>query len=224
MSIQKSEIKLDVNGKKANAYLAAPEKGGSGILVLHAWWGLKPFFKQVCDQLAEHGYTALAPDLYQGKIATTIDEAETYHTEFERNGSELMSDTVKAAKNYLLNLSPSKPIGVMGFSMGAAWSMIMSVDEPKVSTAVLFYGAYVPDFKRLAAKVLGHFAEVDEWEPLDGVKAMEKNLRAAGVDVTFHIYPNVHHWFMESDRPEYDPASAKLAWDRTFEFLKQNLK
>jgi len=224
MSIQKSEIKLGINGKKANAYLAAPEKGAPNILVLHAWWGLKPFFKQVCDQLAEHGYTALAPDLYQGQIAKTIEEAEAYHTEFEQNGSELMSATVKAAKNYLLNLSPGKSIGVMGFSMGAAWSMITAVDEPNVSTVVLFYGAYVPDFKQLRAKVLGHFAEVDEWEPLDGVKTVEKNLQAAGVDVTFHIYPNVHHWFMEEDRPEYDPATAKLAWSRTFEFLKQNLK
>ena len=63
MSIQKSEIKLDVNGKSVNAYLASPANGGPGILLLHAWWGLKPFFKELCDQLAEHGYVVLAPDL-----------------------------------------------------------------------------------------------------------------------------------------------------------------
>ena len=76
MSIQKTEIKLDVNGKSANAYLASPAIGGPGVLVLHAWWGLKPFFKEICDQLAERGFTALAPDLYQGRIAHTIDEAK----------------------------------------------------------------------------------------------------------------------------------------------------
>jgi carboxymethylenebutenolidase len=223
MSIQKSEIQLKVNDQTANAYLASPKDGGPGILVLHAWWGLKPFFKQVCDQLAEHGYVALAPDLYQGQVATTIPEAEAYHTEFEQNGSELMSGTVKAAKEYLSNLCAGKPIGVMGFSMGAAWSMVVAVDEPNVSAVVLFYGAYVPNFKQMTAKVLGHFAEVDEWEPLDGIKAAEKELQAAGVDVTFHIYPKVGHWFVESDRPEYDSAAASLAWDRTFEFLKKNL-
>ena len=223
MSTQKSEIQLKVNDRTANAYLASPKDGGPGILVLHAWWGLKPFFKQVCDQLAEHGFVAFAPDLYQGKIATTIDEAKTYHAEFEQNDSEFMGATVKAAQSYLSNLCAGKPNGVMGFSMGAAWSMIVAANEPNVSTVVLFYGAYAPDLSHMKAKVLGHFAEVDEWEPLDGVKAVEKEIKAAGLDVTFHIYPGVAHWFVESDRPEYDAAAASLAWDRTFEFLKKNL-
>lgn len=221
MSIQTSEIQLDVNGKKVSAYLASPSNGGPGVLVLHAWWGLKPFFKQVCDQLAEHGYTVLAPDLYQGDIARTIDEAKVFH---EKHENEFMGDIVKAAKVYLLNLCAGKPIGVMGFSMGAAWSMIVAAKEPDVSTVVLFYGAYAPDLSQMKAKVLGHFAEVDEWEPLDGVKAFEKDLQAAGVDATLHIYPGVAHWFVESDRPEYDSAAAQLAWERTFEFLQSSLR
>jgi carboxymethylenebutenolidase len=224
MSVHTSEIQLKVNDKTANAYLAAPENGGSGILVLHAWWGLKPFFKQVCDQLAQQGYTALAPDLYQGKIANTIDEAKIYHSEFEQNGSEFMSDTVKAAKNYLSSLCNNQPIGVMGFSMGAAWSMLVATNAPDVSTVVLFYGIYAPDLSKMKAKVLGHFAEVDEWEPLEGVREAEAAMQSAGVDVTFHIYPKVAHWFVETDRPEYDSAAASLAWERTFKFLKQNLK
>jgi carboxymethylenebutenolidase len=168
MSIQKSEIQLNVNDKKVNAYFA--NSGGAGILLLHAWWGLKPFFKQVCNQLAEHGYTVLAPDLYQGDIAKTIDEAKVFHAKHE---NEFMGAIVKAAQDHLISLQPGKPIGVMGFSMGAAWSMIVAANEPNVSAVVLFYGAYAPDLSQMKAKVLGHFAEVDEWEPLDGIKAAE---------------------------------------------------
>ena len=223
MSIQKSEIKLEVSGKSVNAYLASPANGGPGILVLHAWWGLKPFFKQVCDQLAEHGFVAFAPDLYQGRVAHTIDEAKAFQAEFEQSDPEHLGAAVKAAQNYLSDLYAGKPTGVMGFSMGAAWSMIVAANEPNVSTVVLFYGAYAPDLSQMKAKVLGHFAEVDEWEPLDGINAVEKEMQTAGVDVTFHIYPGVGHWFVESDRPEYDSAAASLAWERTFEFLKENL-
>jgi carboxymethylenebutenolidase len=220
MSIQKSETQLQVNDKTANAYLAAPENGGPGVLVLHAWWGLKPFFKQVCDQLAEQGFTALAPDLYQGRLAKTVEEAKAL---LEQRDFELMGDTVKAAKDYLVSLNTGKPIGVLGFSMGASWALIIAANEPDVSAAVLFYGSEGVDFSQIKVKVLGHFAEVDEWEPLDGIKAMEKDMKAAGVDVSLHFYPKVGHWFVEEDRPEYDPESAKLAWERTFEFLKRNL-
>ena len=93
---KKSEITLNLDGKSTNTYLAKPAKDGSnGVLVLHAWWGLKPFFKEVCDQLAGHGFTALAPDLYQGRIANTIDEAKAL---LEQRDSEFMGEAVKAAK------------------------------------------------------------------------------------------------------------------------------
>jgi carboxymethylenebutenolidase len=220
MSIQTSDIQLQVNGKTANAYLAVPQNGGPGILVLHAWWGLKPFFKQTCDQLAVQGFTAFAPDLYQERIATTIDEAKAL---MEQRDSELMSDIVKAAKDHLTSLGKGKPIGVIGFSMGAAWSLVVAENEPDVSAAVLFYGAGEADYSKVKAKILGHYAEVDEWEPIEYVREMEAGMKAAGLDVTLHTYPKAGHWFVEEDRPEYDSASALLAWPRTYEFLRKNL-
>jgi carboxymethylenebutenolidase len=220
MSIIKSDIQLKVKDKTANAYLTTPQRGGSGVLVLHAWWGLKPFFKQVCDQLAEQGFTALAPDLYQGRIATTIDEAKAL---MEKRDSELMGDTVKAAKNHLASLRPGKPIGVIGFSMGAAWALVVAETESDVAAVVQFYGAAEADYSQVHAKIQGHFAEVDEWEPMEYVRQMEADMKSAGLDVTLHLYPNVGHWFVEEDRPEYDPEAAKLAWERTFEFLRKNI-
>jgi len=52
---------------------------------------------------------------------------------------------------------------------------------------------------------------------------MEADMKSAGLDVTLHIYPKAGHWFVEEDRPEYDSASALLAWSRTYEFLRKNL-
>lgn len=216
----RSDIQLKVNDQVANAYLASPESGGPGVLVLHAWWGLKPFFKQVCDRLAEQGFTALAPDLYQGRIAATIDEAKAL---MEQNDFKRMGDIVKAAREHLSALT-GKPIGVVGFSMGAAWALSVAANETDINATVLFYGVGGEDANKMRSAVLGHFAEVDEWEPLDGVRAMEADMKAAGLDVTFHIYPNVSHWFVEEDRPEFDSPTAALAWERTFEFLRQNLK
>ena len=220
MSIQKSEIQLDVNGKKVNAYLATPTEGGPGVLLLHAWWGLKPFFKQVCDQLAEQGFTVLAPDLRDGQIAQTIDEAKAL---MEKSDGQFVGDTVMTAKDHLRGLVKGK-LGIVGFSMGAAWGLITAAYKPEqVAALVLFYGNEGVDYSQVTAKVMGHYSDNDEWEPNEFVENTFAEFKKAGVDATRHIYPGVAHWFVEADRPEYDPAAAQLAWKRTFEFLKQNL-
>lgn len=220
MSIKKSEVKLDVNGKPVDAYLASPENGGPGVLVLHAWWGLKPFFKQVCDRLAEQGFVALAPDLRDGQIAATIDEAKAL---MAKSDGQLIGQIVFTAKDRLREITKGK-IGAVGFSMGAAWALIVASAVPdQVGAAVLFYGNEDVDVTKITAKVMGHFSDNDEWEPNEWVDKKFGEMEAAGVDATRHTYPGVAHWFMESDRPEYDPAAAQLAWERTVEFLKNNL-
>ena len=218
MSIQTSEIELSVNDKKVKAYLA--DGGGPGILLLHAWWGLKPFFKQVCDRIAEQGFTVLAPDLRDGQVAKTIDEAKAL---MEKSDGQLIGDTVFTAKDYLQTRVKGK-LGVVGFSMGAAWSLIAAAYKPEdFAAVVLFYGNEGVDYGKITAKVMGHFCEVDEWEPTEFVDNTFAEFAKAGVDATRHNYPGTAHWFVEEDRPEYDSAAAQLAWKRTFEFLKKNL-
>ena len=222
MDINKSTIQLKVNDKIANAYLAEPKNGGPGILVLHAWWGLKPFFKQVCDQLAEHGFTALAPNYYNDHFGKTIEEAQALQEKVESN-LDFMGAMIKAAKDHLVSFRADKPIGILGFSMGTDWAIITAAKEPDIAATVLFYGGWSVDFSKMKSKVLGHYAETDQWYSFDRAQDIEQKLKAADVDVTIHLYPGTAHWFMESDRPEYDPGSAQLAWQRTFEFLKHNL-
>jgi len=218
MSIQKSEIKLDVNGRSINAYLA--NGGGAGVLVLHAWWGLKPFFKQVCDRLAEQGFTVLAPDLRNGQIAKTIEEAKAL---MENSDGQLVGDTVMMAKDYLRELTKGK-IGLVGFSMGGGWALILASTKPEqIGATVIFYGNEDADYGKTSSKVMGHYSDNDEWEPNEYVEKTFAAFKSGGVDATLHIYPGVAHWFVEEDRPEYDPAAAKLAWDRTLEFLHASL-
>ncbi len=222
MSIHTSEFQFEVNGSPLKGYLASPSNGGPGVLVLPSWWGLKPFFKQVCDRLAARGYTALAPDYYHGRVGNTLDEAKALQQEAESD-PDAMQALVKAAKDHLVSLRAGKLIGILGFSMGTDWAVITAANEPDVVATVLFYGGWTPDFSKMKSKVLGHYAEKDEWFPFDRAKEMEEAMRTAGVDVRLYFYPGTAHWFMESDRPEYDPAAAALAWDRTFLFLQENL-
>lgn len=212
-------------GKDFQCYLAEPLSGGGpGILLLHAWWGLKPFFKQVCDRLAENGFIVLAPDLRDGHIARTVEEAQQM---MEGSDTRQVEAAVTVARDYLLHY-PSRlrrRIGIIGYSMGAAWALYLAAQDPQeVAATVMYYGVGEASYGKLKSRVLGHFSEVDEWEPYEQVKGIEQIMKAAGVDVRFHTYPGVAHWFVEEDRPEYNAAAAKLAWDRTLEFLKTGLE
>lgn len=212
------EIKLSVHQKEATAYFA--NGGGAGILVLHAWWGLNSFFKEFCDGLAKEGFTVLAPDLRDGEIATTIDEAKAL---MEKEIGEYIAGIMIAAKDYLREKVKNK-IGVIGFSMGGAWALVLASETPdEIGATVLFYGNEGVHYTKVTSKVMGHYSDNDEWEPNEFVDNTFAEFKKAGVDATLHIYPGVGHWFMETDRPEYDSAAAQLAWERTVEFLKKNL-
>jgi carboxymethylenebutenolidase len=219
MPVQTSEIELNVNDKKVKAYLA--DGGGPGVLLLHAWWGLKPFFKQVCNRLAEQGFTVLAPDLRDGQIAKTIDEAKAL---MEKSDGDFISQVVFTAKDHLREMTNGN-IGLVGFSMGAAWALIVATSTPdQVAAIVLFYGNEGVDYGKITAKVMGHYSDNDEWEPNEYVENTFAEFKKENVDAALHIYPGVAHWFVEDDRPEYDPAAAQLAWSRTFEFLNSSLR
>lgn len=220
--IEGSEIRLELDGGgSAQAYLARPEAGGPGVMVLHAWWGLKPFFKEICNRLASEGFTALAPDLYQGHIARTVEEAQEM-LYLEQDNIPLLENIVRAGLRHLAALTGGS-LGVMGFSMRAYWSMAAAANDPEVKAVVLFYGTGA-DFNKVGAAVQGHFAENDPYESPEGVRAVEDNLKAAGVDVTFYSYAGASHWFMEEDRPEYDAGAAQTAWERTIAFLRHTLR
>jgi carboxymethylenebutenolidase len=183
---------------------------------------LASFFKELCDRLAREGFVALAPDLYQGKTAATIDEAKAL---MEQRDFELMQATATGGLTYLREHPATRgPLGALGFSMGGGWALFLASLRPEhIAAAVIFYGSGEEDFAAARAAYLGHFGEDDEWEPLDGVRALESDIRSAGREILLHIYPGARHWFFESDRPEYDEQAASLAWQRTLEFLREHL-
>jgi carboxymethylenebutenolidase len=214
------EIQAD-DGRTIDAYLAVPENGsGPGVLVLHAWWGLTDVFKQVCDRLAQEGFVALAPDLYHGKTATSVDEAEQLASKMME--SEAAPQDVNASLSYLLQQSgrSGKSFGAIGFSLGSSYALEL---KNPVTAIVTFYGTTYPEHIQAKADFLGHFAEGDEFEPVEQVRELEAYIRSSGRHASFFVYPGTHHWFFEENRPEYNPEAARLAWERTIEFLHQRL-
>jgi carboxymethylenebutenolidase len=201
-------------------YLALPDAGeGRGVLVLHSWWGLTPFFKRVCDRLADAGFVALAPDLFEGETASTAEAAEGLLAAADPSA---LAHLVRSGLHHLrdLPITGAGPCGVVGFSMGASMALWLSAREADgVAATVVFYGTQEIDLGAASSAFLGHFAEHDEYVSEDDLVFFESSMHLDGLSPTFHRYPGTQQWFFEDDREQHDPKAAALAWERTLAFL-----
>ncbi len=226
-------IEFDADGAPATGYLATPDGvTGPGVVVLHAWWGLTEPFRDVCDRLAEAGFVALAPDLYRGKTASTVDKAQALASALNQEDARVRGD-IRGALQFLRQHGASSPadgrgaFGFVAFSLGGAYALDMSIElADEIAAVVIFYATYTGlDFGRAKAAYLCHFAENDPYEPAESVEQLSQELQAAGRQATMFIYPGTTHWFFEANRPDaYDAAAATLAWERTVAFLNAELR
>jgi len=212
------------DGATLPAYLATPESGdrAPAIVVIQEWWGLNEQIKATADRLAQAGYRALVPDLYRGKVAA--DEAEAEHLMTELNWGEACGEDIQGAVAFLRESSPK--VGVLGFCMGGALTILAAVQIQELDAAVCFYGippADAADPAKIGAPFLAHFAVHDDWCTPAAVNGLEATLKAAEVGHTIFRYDAKHAFFNET-RPEvYDQESADQAWQRTKDFLAAHL-
>lgn len=204
--------------------MAIPKTGsGPGIVVLHSWWGLNDFFKELCDRLAEAGFVALAPDLYSGKVASTVEAAKKLRAQATASRRVPAYKTLMAAINSLSHHDAvtTPNVALVGFSMGGHWALWLAQQpELPIAATVVFYAARNGDFTRSNSSFLFHFAENDEWVSAASVRNLKKSLDASGRSTRYYDYPGTGHWFFENDQSEaFHPEAAAVAWTRTLAFL-----
>ncbi len=189
----------------------------AGVLLLHPWWGLNDDVRAYAERLRGEGYQVATPDLYHGRVATTIDGAKALMVELGQNSKSAMTEVDEA----LTKLSAQADrVAVLAWSMGTWYSWQLAQARPdRVHALVTYYGLGEVEPGKALPPILGHFAEQDEFESLADVRRTEQALVESGRVAQFHVYPGTKHWFDEPSRPEYDRDASALAFDRTLAFL-----
>ena len=215
---------LVAGDRTTSLHVSMPPGGrpAAGIVVLHPWWGLNDDVVAYCDRLAIAGFAVAAPDLYEGRLTTTVEEAGRLSGSLDE---EVADAYALAAVDALAEIvgDPHVRVGALGFSMGAPWALWLPAHRHVVAS-VVYYGTMVgPSLAAATTPVLGHFAQDDEYEPEEAIAALESALRAAGRDVELHRYPGTGHWFAEPSREAYVEEASHLAFERTVAFLRREL-
>jgi len=222
------EISIASEDGEFAAYVATPASGqGPGVVVLQEWWGLVPQIRDVCDRLARSGFVALAPDLYRGESTTDPDVAGRLmmELEIERAGRDLEA-AVEALRRE--SATTGHQIGCIGFCMGGQLALYAACRRSEIAAVVDCYGVHPKvslDFGACRAKVLGVFAENDDFISAADVQLLDEALSKAGVDAKLLTYVGVQHAFLNDARPDvFDAETAAEAWRDIETFLEAELR
>lgn len=214
------------DGKDASGYLAkAARANAPGIVVIQEWWGLQSQITGICDRLAASGYTALAPDLYAGTAIPYHDKEAAAREMNSLNFLDATDQTVRGAALYLKQAGVK--VGLTGFCMGGAVTVLGACRIPELSAAIPFYGLPPGEVAKpsdVKVTLQGHFAKNDDWCNAEVVAAFAAGLKKAGKDAEIFSY-DASHAFMNEQRQEvHDKPSAELAWSRMLAFLNKHLE
>jgi carboxymethylenebutenolidase len=213
------------DGKEASGYLAkAAHANGPGVVVIQEWWGVQDQIKGICDRFAAAGYNALAPDLYAGTVVPYHDTDAANKEMSSLNFLEATDQAVRGAAQYLK--ATEVKVGLTGFCLGGAVTIIGSVRVPEFAAGVCFYGLPPAEAAKPAdirVPLQAHFANQDDWCTPKAVDGFEAGVKAAGKAAEIFRYDAKHGFMNEQRLDVHDRKAAELAWDRTLAFWKKHL-
>lgn len=191
------------------------------VLVIHSWWGLTRSFRDYAEQLSGEGFVVGLSDLFAGRTASDIAEAERLRR---------MPRKVPMYKSLISDIDDllafggcrARAVSLVGFSMGGHWAVWLAQQpDLPVRSAVLYYAARAGSYTSSRASFLAHFAECDPWVSMSARRKMEREISKARCAYTAFDYAATGHWFAESARAEaYDATAAGRALERTIAHLR----
>ena len=225
-------------GRPMRAAYAAPADAQKhpGVIVIHEIFGLNDDIRRITDRIADLGYAALAPDLYDREGLRMLCIARTLMT-LSRGQGDAFAD-LDAARKFLQQQAgvDAARVGVIGFCMGGGFALMYAARAP-IGVAATFYGE-VPktaDQLRGVCPVLGGYGGQDKMFAAQG-RRLEKLLTEMGVEHDVKIYDDAGHSFMSRNRgflasigrispmkAAYNPDAAEDSWKRIEAFFDRHL-
>ena len=233
------EVRIPVSDGQMPAYRAMPDKGTNFpiVLVVQEIFGVHEHIRDICRRLAKLGYLAVAPELFarQGDVSKMTNVQEIIKNVVAKVPDEqVMSDLDATAAWASANNGNGAKLGITGFCWGGRIVWLYAAHNRKLKAAVAWYGRLTGDLdalhprqplylvKSLKVPVLGLYGADDQNIPLEIVKMMQDDLKAARSPSEIVIYPAAPHGFNADYRPSYRPAAAQDAWKRMQEWFKKH--
>ena len=196
------------------------------VIMIHEWWGLNDNIRSMAERLAGEGYIVLAVDLFGGETAESPEAARLLMLRAVENPADATSN-IEQAYAFVNETAGAPSVGSLGWCFGGGWSLNTAMMFPEdLDATVIYYGQVTDDEERLrpiASPILGFFGDQDRGIKVESVNRFEQALQRLRKDYEIHMYEGADHAFANPTGNNYNAAFAEDAWDRTLEFLAENL-
>ncbi len=241
--IIEKNVEYTAGGVSLKGYLAYNSniKGKApGIIVVHEWWGLNDYARRRAKMLAELGYTALAVDMYgEGKQAAHPDDAGKFSSEVMKN-FDVAKARFLAGEDFLKKQPTVDPdrIAAIGYCFGGGVVLNMVRQGADLKAAVTFHGmlgAVKPaEPGAIKARILVLHGGDDKFATNEQIEAFKQEMKSAGADFQFIVYPGAMHGFTNPDATgygkkfniplAYNKKADNESWNEMKKFLSETLK
>lgn len=229
-----SEVGVPTDAGHMPAHLWVPEtQSGPGLLVLQEIFGVTPYIKSRCADLAALGYVVLAPEVYWRLDDTEIDEHAPAFLEqamgvaSRLNWESAVADAAAAFEHLRMMSEVTSGAGILGFCFGGGLGFaVAAATFPDV--LISYYGSALPQLLDLVPHVtapsLHHFGTADSFLDEATVARVSEAVRSGPAEVVVELYDGADHAFDNRDHDAYfSPAASAAAWATTQRFLAGHL-
>jgi carboxymethylenebutenolidase len=221
----RSQIEIEADGGKVDAYLSAPDTGeGPGVVMVSSIFGVNQDMKDMCDDLAQRGSVALAPNFFwrdQDPGELTLEDMQRAIDRVMRiDFTKALGDLGRGIAEVRSHPNCNGKIAVFGFCFGGPYAWRAACDEFGIDAAVSFHGTYVskamrPDDQPKCPVSL-HYGDEDDLAPPEELEAVQKMADSTGSE--FVIHPGAGHGYMLRLN-HYHAEAARNSWSRALQML-----
>lgn len=242
ISIQTREIQYNAaDGQRLVGYFAAPssQTPHAGIIVAPEWWGRNEYTEQRARELAEHGYAALAIDMYGDKNVTT-DAKQAYEWMMQTFAdADTIVNRAKAGLDTLAAQPEVNPtqLAAIGFCYGGKVVLDLARSGAPLKAVATFHATLAPKAPAIEGQIQGEIlvlhGELDSMVTLDDVASFREEMHAAKVDHEVIIFEDAKHGFsnpLADERAKangvdlgYNLEAERQGLDAMYDLLERNL-
>lgn len=226
-------------------YLAIPDGGGPGLVVVHDVWGLYEHFRDLARRFADWGFVTLAVDLYQPLGGATVTDFASFMRELS---DPLVLSTIQRGVDYVAARPEvgGRKVGLTGFCMGGMYTVLAAASVNGIAAAAPFYGLLSYEHGPLHSEAgldpakkprqpidaardvrcpfLGFYGKDDAIVPVEDAYELERRLKGVPSPAEVLVYDGAGHAFVNDTREQlYRPEAAKDALSRLRAFLTSHL-